>query len=438
MVNIKEKLKTYFEPLDFKALTVKQRYFLIIQVALIVAAPVILLLNPVNNIAFIFFLFTLLLVHRCKLSTGIRMCIAAVDLALVMPVIGSQSGTFSYVATMIGIYVILSLGLNIVVGFTGLLNLGYAAFYAVGAYTYAIFASNQGANFIPFINFPLSGNWFWPFLVISLVLSGGVGFLLGLPVLRLKGDYLAIVTLGFAEIIRLLFNNLNTPVNITNGPMGITPIQAPMIFNIRLNRPVHYYVIVLVLVVLTVIVVKNLENSRIGRSWVAIREDELVARTMGVPVVRMKLLSFSIGAALAGMMGVVFGALQSYIDPTSFTFMESIVILCMVILGGSGNSTGVIIGALAVVVLQLQILKDLSQFFNTLSQSGVLHLPAQLNPAKYERLIFGLILVFMCIFRPKGILPEKRMLNIKALLGGKKPENISKLPAVPPETMGGE
>lgn len=431
MANIIKKIKSYFEPVDLRALTKKEQIILFIQLAVIIAAPVLLLFNGKNNIAFIFFLFSLLLVQRCKLPVGIRLCIAAVDLAVIMPIIGAGSGTFSYVATMIGIYAILSVGLNIVVGFTGLLNLGYAAFYAVGAYTYAIFASRQASNFISSISFPISGNWFWLFLVIALVVAGIVGFLLGLPVLRLKGDYLAIVTLGFAEIIRLLFNNLNTPVNITNGPMGITPIQAPMLFNIRLNRPVHYYLIVLVLLVLTVIVISNLKNSRVGRSWVAIREDELVARTMGVPVVRMKLLSFSIGAALAGMMGVVFGALQSYIDPTSFTFMESIVILCMVILGGTGNVTGVIIGALAVIVLQLQILKDVSEFFTSLTASGVLNLPAQLNPAKYERLIFGLILVLMCIFRPKGILPEKRTLNVKALLGRKEKEQL-------PETLPGQ
>ncbi|MPM88910.1 hypothetical protein SDC9_136014 [bioreactor metagenome] len=178
----------------------------------------------------------------------------------------------------------------------------------------------------------------------------------------------------------------------------------------------HYYVIVLCLFVVALLVINNLKNSRIGRAWVAIREDELVARTMGVPVVRMKLLSFVIAAGLAGMMGTVFAALQSYVDPTSFTFMESIIILCMVILGGMGNLSGVIIGAMCVIVLQLQILKDVSQFFTTLTASGFLNLPSQLNPAKYERLVFGLILVLMCIFRPGGILPEKRVLNIRAAL----------------------
>jgi branched-chain amino acid transport system permease protein len=398
----------------------KERTFFVLQAAAIVAAPVWLLINTQSKVAFIFFLASLLLLNRIKLPIWSRLFLAAIDLAVVMPIVGVSSGIFSSVITMIGIYAILSMGLNIVVGFTGLLNLGYAAFYAVGAYTYAIFASSQANNFMPSGGFPLSGNWFWLFLVIALVVSGIVGFLLGLPVLRLKGDYLAVVTLGFAEIIRLLFNNLNKPVNLTNGPMGITPIQPPMLFGIPLDRPVYYYGVVLILFVLTFIVVRNLQNSKIGRAWVAIREDELVARTMGIPVVRMKLLSFTIGAGLAGLMGVVFAAKQKFIDPTSFTFMESIVILCMVILGGSGNIKGVIIGAMAVVVLQLQVLKDVSEWLTGLATSGVLNLPAWLNPAKYERLIFGLILVLMCIFRPNGLLPEKRVLQIKAKLGLKK------------------
>ncbi len=405
------------EAFSLKELNGRQRVSFFLSAAFVAVMPVWLLLQPGNSVAFVLFLLSMVVIQKMKLPTWLKLVIAAIDLVIVIPLVGQTSGTFARVATMIGIYAILSVGLNIVVGFTGLLNLGYAAFYAVGAYTYAIFASSQANNFMPFGQFPLSGNWFWAFLLIALVVAGFVGFLLGLPVLRLKGDYLAIVTLGFAEIIRLLFNNLSKPINFTNGPMGITPIQAPMLFNLKLSKPVDFYWIVLVLFLLTFLVVKNLQNSRIGRAWVAIREDELVARTMGVPVVRMKLLSFSIGAGLAGMMGVVFAAMQSYVDPTSFTFMESIIILCMVILGGSGNMKGVIIGALAVIVLQLQILKDVSNYLTALTTAGSLHLPSWLNPAKYERLIFGLILVLMCIFRPNGISPEKRTLRIRQRFG---------------------
>jgi branched-chain amino acid transport system permease protein len=394
-------------------MTGREKVLLIAETAVIVAAPVMVMIYRTNNIAFVAFLFSLMLLTMAKLPKMVRFLIAAVDLALVMPVVGAASGSFALVATMVGVYAVLSMGLNIVVGYTGLLTLGYAAFYAVGAYTYGIFASRQAAQFMGFGHYPLTGHWFWLFLMLGFVVAGGVGFLLGLPVLRLKGDYLAVVTLGFAEIIRLLFNNLNQPVNITNGPMGITPIQAPKILSWSLNKPVHFYLIVLGIFLITVVVVRNLNNSRIGRAWVAIREDELVARTMGIPVVRMKLLAFTIAAGFAGMMGVVFAALQSYIDPTSFTFTESIIILCMVILGGTGSQRGVIIGALAVVVLQLQILKDVSEFFTNLATSGALVLPAGLNPAKYEKLIFGLILVLMCIFRPKGLLPEKRFLSFK-------------------------
>jgi branched-chain amino acid transport system permease protein len=407
------------ETLSFREMGPGQRVWFIALMLFIVAMPVWLLTDPGNSVAFVLFLLSLLGIQKSRLPVWAKIALAAIDLVVVIPIVGQTSGTYARVATMIGIYAILAMGLNIVVGFTGLLNLGYAAFYAVGAYTYAIFASSQANNFMPFGGFPLSGNWFWLFLLIALVVSGFVGFLLGLPVLRLKGDYLAIVTLGFAEIIRLLFNNLSKPINLTNGPMGITPIQAPMLFSLKLNKPVDFYWIVLGLFLLTVLLIRNLQNSRIGRAWVAIREDELVARTMGVPVVRMKLLSFSIAAGLAGMMGVVFAAMQSYVDPTSFTFMESIIILCMVILGGTGSVQGVIIGALAVIVLQLQILKDASNYLTALTTSGVLDLPSWLNPAKYERLIFGLILVLMCIFRPNGILPEKRVLKMKEKLGFK-------------------
>lgn len=417
MANFVEKFKADAASFSLSGLSVKEWITWGLQAALIVVAPLWLLLDPGNSVAFVVFLASLFFLTKIKLPLWARMAVAVLDLALVMPIVGLTSGTFARVATVIGIYGILAIGLNIVVGYTGLLNLGYAAFYAVGAYLYAIFASPQANSFIAGGGFPLSGNWFWLFLLLAVIITGFVGFLLGLPVLRLKGDYLAIVTLGFAEIIRLVFNNLNKPVNITNGPMGITPIQPPMFFSIKLDQPVHFYIIVLVLLVLTVLVVKNVENSRIGRAWVAIREDELVARTMGVPVVRMKLLSFSIAAGLAGMMGVVFAAMQSYVDPSSFTFMESIIILCMVILGGTGSLQGVIIGALAVIALQLQILKDVSNYLTTLTTTGVLNLPTWLNPAKYERLIFGLILVLVCIFRPNGLIPEKRRLQIVAKLG---------------------
>lgn len=386
----------------------------IIQLGIIFLSPILLYVFNSNGIAFILFLLSLFLLHQSnKLNTKIKAIIVIVDLIVIIPLVGFANSYYLDVITQIGIYAVLAIGLNVVVGFTGLLNLGYVGFYAVGAYTYAIFATSQANNFISpaILKFPVSGNWFWLFLIIGMVVSGFVGFLLGLPVLRLRGDYLAIVTLGFAEIIRIVLNNLDKPINFTNGPKGITPVQPPAFFGIVLNQTTHYYFIVLVLLGLTIIAANRLNNSRVGRAWTAIREDELAARTMGIPIVKMKLLAFSIGAAFAGMMGVLFAAKQSFIDPSSFGFMESIGILAMVIMGGMGNISGVIIGALAVVVLQLHILKEFSNFLRQLTVAGIINIPSQLDPAKYERLVFGLILVLMCIFRPQGFLPAKRTME---------------------------
>jgi branched-chain amino acid transport system permease protein len=259
------------------------------------------------------------------------------------------------------------------------------------------------------------------------IVAAVAGVLLGLPVLRLRGDYLAIVTLGFGEVIRVLANNLDKPVNLTNGPQGITPISRPPLFfqpiltalGIHVSPttlyPLYLYAIVLAIVGLVVLVNRRLEDSHIGRAWEAIREDEVAAQAMGVPLVRMKLLAFACGASFAGAMGVVFSAKQVFINPESFTFLESIGVLAMVILGGMGSIPGAILGATVVTVLNLQVLKGLSLWLNELRNAGVTilgynlaNLPTQLEPAKYERMIFGIILVLMMIYRPQGILPARR------------------------------
>lgn len=386
----------------------------LLQLALVFVAPVLYYIFYKSSLIFLLFLISLFFLYRVRLKLPVKATVALLDVLLVIPLAGMENSYFLGIVTQIVIYAVLAMGLNVVIGFAGLLDLGYVGFYAVGAYLYAFFATNQANNVIPeaLINFPVSGNWFWLFLPISLFVSAGVGVLLGLPVLRLKGDYLAIVTLGFAEIIRIILNNLDKPINITNGPKGLTPIKPPEIFGVVMNQPVHYYFIVLGLFVIVLIAAHRLNHSRIGRAWTAIREDELAARTMGIPLVRMKLLAFATGAGFAGMMGVVFAARQTFIDPSSFGFMESIGILAMVIMGGMGNITGVIIGAAAVVTLQLHLLKELSGFLTQLSVSGILHIPSELDPAKYERLVFGLILVLMCIFRPQGLLPPKRTMEI--------------------------
>lgn len=365
-------------------------------------------LVPQSLFAFLFFAFSLLLIYYLPISVKAKTFFVCVGTLILMPIIGTYNQYYMDVATQVGIYVALALGLNIVVGFAGLLDLGYVAFYATGAYLYAIFASEQANNFIHFTKFPLSGEWFWLFLPLSLIAAAIAGILLGLPALRLRGDYLAIVTLGFGEIIRIIMNNLDKPVNITNGPKGITPIEPPAFFGYTLNQSVHYYFIVIAVVLFVIFVTRRLENSRLGRAWAAIREDEVAARAMGIPLLKTKLMAFAIGASFAGMMGALFAAKQTFIDPSSFGFMESIGVLAMVILGGMGSIPGAIVGATAVVMLQAQVLKSFSEWIGQLRDSGILNIPTQLEPAKFERLVFGLILVLMMIFRPQGLIPAKR------------------------------
>src|SRR5437773_150756 len=267
------------------------------------------------------------------------------------------------IAIQVGIFVALALGLNIVVGLAGLLDLGYVAFFAVGAYSWAIFGSPQANQMFGGSAFPLSPWWFFVFLLVGVGVAAGAGILLGLPVLRLHGDYLALVTLGFGEVIRVLANNLDKPINVTNGPKGITPIGRPPIFFAPLLQavgidpssnviyPLYFSALVLLIVGVTVLVNRRLEDSHIGRAWEAIREDQTAAQAMGVPLVRMKLLAFACGASFAGAVGVLFSAKQIFINPESFTFMESIGVLAMIILGGMGSIPGAILGATVLTAL---------------------------------------------------------------------------------------
>jgi branched-chain amino acid transport system permease protein len=311
------------------------------------------------------------------------------------------------VATVVGIYVAMALGLNIVVGLAGLLDLGFVAFFAIGSYTYGIFATGQAANFMPFGSFPLSGNSFWIFILIGCFAAALFGVLLGIPVLRVKGDYLAIVTLGFGEIIRIVFNNLDKPVNITNGAMGLASVQPPEIFGYQFVYPNQFYYIVLGILLLVILAVRRFEFSKIGRSWKAVRENEIAAQSMGIHLVRTKLLAFAIGASFSGMMGVVFAAKQTFVDPTSFTLLESITILVMVILGGMGSVPGVILGAAVITILNLQVLTEVTNYLNQLSLDGVISFPEALSPAKMQRFIFGAILIVFAIYRPQGLIPAK-------------------------------
>jgi branched-chain amino acid transport system permease protein len=369
---------------------------------------------PRSVLAFLLFEASLLAIYLTRLPRWLGGGLAVVAVAGIMPAIGTLNPYYLEVATQVGIFVALALGLNIVVGLAGLLDLGYVAFFAVGAYSWAIFGSPHG-NVIFGGGFPLDPAWFYAFLVVGLVVAAAAGVLLGLPVLRLRGDYLAIVTLGFGEVIRVLANNLDKPINLTNGPKGITPIARPPIPGDLVSSSLYIYLLVLVIVGLVILVNRRLQDSHVGRAWEAIREDEVAAQAMGVPLVRTKLLAFACGASFAGVMGVTFAAKQVFINPESFTFLESIGVLAMIILGGMGSIPGAILGATVVTVLNLQVLKGFSLWLNELKNAGVTvlgynlaDLPTQLEPAKYERMIFGMILVLMMIFRPQGILPARR------------------------------
>jgi branched-chain amino acid transport system permease protein len=383
--------------------------------------------SPRSIVLFMLFQASILVLYFARIPRWPKVLLTAGTLGVLIPVLGTINAYYMEIAIQVGIFVALALGLNIVVGLAGLLDLGYVAFFAVGAYSWAIFGSPQANQIFGGSAFPLSPWWFFVFLLVGVGVAAGAGILLGLPVLRLHGDYLALVTLGFGEVIRVLANNLDKPINLTNGPKGITPIGRPPIFfsallqalgidpNSNVIYPLYLYGLVLLIVGVTVLVNRRLEDSHIGRAWEAIREDQTAAQAMGVPLVRMKLLAFACGASFAGAVGVLFSAKQIFINPESFTFMESIGVLAMIILGGMGSIPGAILGAAVVTILNLQVLKGFSLWLNELRNAGTMilgynlaNLPTQLEPAKYERMIFGLILVLMMIFRPQGILPARR------------------------------
>ena len=384
-----------------------------LSIVLLAASGAAVATFPRSVLAFLLFQGALLFIYLAHIPRALRVALLAFALLVMMPMIGAYNGYYLEIMTQVGIFVALALGLNIVVGLAGLLDLGYVAFFAVGAYSWAIFGSPH-ANVIFGGGFPLPAGWFYVFLLIGLLLAAVCGILLGLPVLRLRGDYLAIVTLGFGEVIRVLANNLDKPINLTNGPRGITPISRPPVPP-YVPYSEAFYFLVLLIVALVLVVNRRLEDSHVGRAWEAIREDEVAAQAMGVPLVRMKLLAFACGASFAGVMGVVFSAKQVFINPESFTFLESIGVLAMVILGGMGSIPGAVLGATVVTVLNLQVLKGLSLWLNELKNAGVTvlgfslaALPTQFEPAKYERMIFGIILVLMMIWRPQGIFPARR------------------------------
>jgi branched-chain amino acid transport system permease protein len=334
--------------------------------------------------------------------------IALVALALLaLPLVLTQVGTaWVRIANLAILFVFLSLGLNIVVGMAGLLDLGYIAFYAVGAYVYALLASPHFGLHLPF----------WIILPIGALLACIAGAVLGAPTLRLRGDYLAIVTLGFGEIVRIFLNNLSAPFNITNGPKGITRIDGlsigdmnfsatDTVFGIAFTGPAKYYYVLLLLLLLVIGVNLRLQKSRIGRAWVAIREDEVAAKAAGINTRNVKLLAFAMGASFGGIAGGMFAAMQGFISPESFTLHESILVLAMVVLGGMGNVWGVIAGAM--------LLSFVPEFLRYTVEPAQKALFGQLlvEPEVLRMLIFGAALVLTMRFRPAGLWPEARHLR---------------------------
>lgn len=288
-------------------------------------------------------------------------------ISLLLPIFAS-----TYVidtATLAGIYIILALGLNIMVGYTGLLNLGFAAFYAIGAYCYALL--NTGLNL-----------GFWISLPLSMLMSALAGFLVGIPALRLRGDYLAIVTLGFGEITRIVLNNWMT---VTRGPNGIPGIERPSLFGFELRGVTEYYYLVIFFVFFTGFLIQRVINSKAGRAWMSIRDDEIAASAMGINTFLYKLYAFTFGALWAGLAGQLFAAKMRFVSPESFTFLESVLIVAMVILGGQATIMGPVIGAVILVALP-EILREFEQ---------------------WRMLFLGAVLIFMMIFRPQGIVDAK-------------------------------
>ncbi len=309
----------------------------------------------------------------------------------VLPFALAQVGTTWVRITNYAIlYVMLALGLNIVVGFAGLLDLGYIAFYAVGAYVYALLASPQFGLHLPF----------WVILPIGAAVAAFFGVILGAPTLKLRGDYLAIVTLGFGEIIRIFLNNLSQPVNITNGPRGITGIDPFSLAGFRFTTAIHYYFLLLVIMLVIIVINLRLQNSRIGRAWEAIREDEIAARAMGIDTRNLKLLAFAMGASFGGVAGGMFSAIQAFISPESFVLVESIMVVSMVVLGGMGNFWGVILGALL-----LSFVPEILRWTVTPLQEALFG-RMLIEPEVIRMLLFGLALVLVMLYRPAGLLPS--------------------------------
>ena len=348
--------------------------------------------------------------------------VSAVMLLVLPLVLQSFGNAWVRIADMALLYVMLALGLNIVVGFAGLLDLGFIAFFAIGAYMYALMASPHLSEAFPWIAqmFPAGIHTpLWLIIPLSALLAGMLGVLLGAPTLKLRGDYLAIVTLGFGEIIRVFMNNLDHPVNITNGPKGIGQIDSIKFFGLDLGKRLSiggvdlpsvtlYYYLFIVLVVVSVIICHRLELSRIGRALMAIREDEIAAKAMGINTRNMKLLAFGLGATFGGVSGCMFAAFQGFVSPESFSLMESAMIVAMVVLGGLGHLPGVILGAVLLSALP-EVLRYVAGPLQAMTDG-------RLDAAILRQFLIALAMIVVMLVRPRGLWPSPE--HGKSLAGG--------------------
>ena len=344
-------------------------------------------------------------------NTKTNWIIGAVALLVLPLILQSFGNAWVRIADLALLYVLLALGLNIVVGYAGLLDLGYVAFYAVGAYLFALMASPHLAdNFAAFAAMFPNGlhTSLWIVIPVAALLAAFFGAMLGAPTLKLRGDYLAIVTLGFGEIIRIFLNNLDHPVNLTNGPKGLGQIDSVKIFGLDLGKRLEvfgfdinsvtlYYYLFLTLVVVSIIICYRLQDSRIGRAWMAIREDEIAAKAMGINTRNMKLLAFGMGASFGGVSGAMFGAFQGFVSPESFSLMESVMIVAMVVLGGIGHIPGVILGAVLLSALP-EVLRYVAGPLQAMTDG-------RLDSAILRQLLIALAMIIIILMRPRGLWP---------------------------------
>jgi branched-chain amino acid transport system permease protein len=325
----------------------------------------------------------------------------ALPFAALIPLMFHQAPDFVFwAASSLAIYTLLALGLNVVVGFAGLLDLGYAAFFAIGAYTCAALSSPKYGLHLPL----------WTLIFIGAAVASMFGAVLGAPTLRLRGDYLAIVTLGFGEIIPdLATNNVG---NLTNGPDGISSIDQPHFHLLGLDvnfatSPAWYYLALLVLVVVVIILLRNLEHSRVGRAWIAIREDEVAAAATGINTTSTKLLAFAIGASVSGLAGAFYGSMVGIVSPEAFSFSVSVAVLSIVVLGGIGNIIGVILGSFVLTFVIFWVLPGLNEWSTTVSKTVGVPALGNIDFTRYTYIVYGVALIGMMLLRPGGLLPSR-------------------------------